>query len=52
MLVVDASLWGDWDEMFKYIRQFKDKCKITIVNASYLLEVMYGEELRELGFIK
>lgn len=52
MLVIDASLWSDWEEMFEYIREFKDICKINIVNASTLLEVMYSDELRELGFIK
>jgi hypothetical protein len=51
MIQINASAWGDWDEMIAYIRGLVSKgCKIQIINGSALLELWHGEELRELGF--
>lgn len=53
MVQIDASIWGDWDDMFLHIRSLVESgLKIKIINGSYLLEIMHGDDLRELGFIK
>lgn len=51
MVQINASAWGDWDAMMDYIREMVSKgFKIEIINGGTLLDLWYGEELKELGF--
>lgn len=50
---IDASAWGDWDEMLTHIKRLQHlRTKIKLINGSYLLELWHGEELEQLGFKK
>lgn len=51
MIQVNANAWDDWDKMLEYIHEMHSVgFKIQIVNGGNLLELLHGEELKEMGF--
>lgn len=47
-MVIDASLWTSWAEMFKYINGLRN-VQIKLINCSKVMHLMYPNELKELG---